>query len=585
MSTKTKSEVAYVAKAVGAQEMMQSIRAGIPIFVKTGKYDQADFKKNQAAEAEKAQLLNEKEERRAARKAQKEEERQNVANAAAMDLAASLDERWEAEEDRVAEIADAGTLCALQNVSSTVKERDVVAMLEKYGAVQHINMIRSSLNPHMCNVNVMFKTDAGARKAVHAMKPWLRLAHEKPDVDDGQVGSGLGGGRRRRANTSPIKGKNALEDSPYHVKKDRSVELAAMVPPRTPALDHGRLVTMSETAMGPTDPKRHGLNWKSWTSGRIHHHSSAAADSEAPPLRAFEARRQLLARSKSVGSMRAEGGVTDTNIPGNEKTTHLRELWGKVDVDGSGYLDKNELQQMLAMLGQLYKGAALTRKMLEIDDDDSGFVSYVEFEAWWRASKGGTVAVELEEDDEGDLRPTTAAPTKQANQAKAHDMRLKPRHEISFESVASAANPNGLPQIDHHGNSRHHVFDDTRGWRTKTHAVRRSRPPKKKAGDYIRALPKELLTPSPTAQLLASFRPPNEGGRRWHTAVSERENDLNHSAVALVELNLFDQGLSTFQRRAPAARQMPLQAGSSLADLGASKVSPPPVGRSVSFHG
>ena len=33
------------------------------------------------------------------------------------------------------------------------------------------------------------------------------------------------------------------------------------------------------------------------------------------------------------------------------------------------------------MLGQLRKGAALARKMAEIDEDDSGFVSYPEFEA------------------------------------------------------------------------------------------------------------------------------------------------------------------------------------------------------------
>ena len=133
-------------------------------------------------------------------------------------------------------------------------------------------------------------------------------------------------------------------------------------------------------------------------------------------------------------------------------------------------------------------------------------MSYPEFESWWRSSKGGSISPAGGGDDEWeDDRPRTASVLKQKNRSISDEMRIKPHHEISFEANGAPPGPRtnmpawfvfrtnccdgeflhggsagvaayaAAPTLDNRSNARHHVFDDTRGWRTKTQGVRRSR--------------------------------------------------------------------------------------------------------------
>ena len=288
----------FVARSVTSGQMRMRLQTGIPLIVRAEKYTRSNDMgwQDKAGAAREEKERADKDARRSERKKKKEDAKaagtqplgmtgSPVAHDSAGD-AAALQARWEAEEDRVAEIADTAVMCSLQNIAADVRESDIRAMLVKYGEVQQINMVKSSLNPLMVNVQIMFATDMGARQAVEALQPWLKIANERQQST--KIGGGLGGGRKRRQKT--IRSKSALSnasDMPAYMGARarcgsprastaagdwltecceplrrlagmtvprcncRSVELAAMVPPRTPSLDHAKLVSLSEDQVGP----------------------------------------------------------------------------------------------------------------------------------------------------------------------------------------------------------------------------------------------------------------------------------------------------------------------------------------------
>ena len=55
-----------------------------------------------------------------------------------------------------------------------------------------------------------------------------------------------------------------------------------------------------------------------------------------------------------------------------------KEAFNKIDVDGSGMLDIDELRNLTADLGKKLSDDDLRRAMAEMDDDESGEVEYAE---------------------------------------------------------------------------------------------------------------------------------------------------------------------------------------------------------------
>ena len=61
----------------------------------------------------------------------------------------------------------------------------------------------------------------------------------------------------------------------------------------------------------------------------------------------------------------------------------LKRIWKQVDVDGSGALDRDEVRQVLILMGRSEDEIDLDAAMEEMDDDRSGEVDYQEFETWF----------------------------------------------------------------------------------------------------------------------------------------------------------------------------------------------------------
>ena len=64
-----------------------------------------------------------------------------------------------------------------------------------------------------------------------------------------------------------------------------------------------------------------------------------------------------------------------------------RDIFDKIDIDGSGELDKEETAQAAEMLGMVIDESNLDETFDEIDTDGSGAISFFEFQRWWLNEK------------------------------------------------------------------------------------------------------------------------------------------------------------------------------------------------------
>ena len=71
----------------------------------------------------------------------------------------------------------------------------------------------------------------------------------------------------------------------------------------------------------------------------------------------------------------------------SEEAVSVREAFEQLDVDDSGYLDEEEVEQAIAMLGFLADD--VSEVMKEMDPNGDGEVTFEEFEAWWQVNMEG----------------------------------------------------------------------------------------------------------------------------------------------------------------------------------------------------
>lgn len=80
---------------------------------------------------------------------------------------------------------------------------------------------------------------------------------------------------------------------------------------------------------------------------------------------------------------------------GEEPVPLVRQAFDSVDADGSGLLDREEVRNLIGMMGKRLTDGELDGAMKELDTDGSGEVDFTEFEAYWEtnfATGGGLLA-------------------------------------------------------------------------------------------------------------------------------------------------------------------------------------------------
>ena len=66
----------------------------------------------------------------------------------------------------------------------------------------------------------------------------------------------------------------------------------------------------------------------------------------------------------------------------NVSQSLLRSLFGQIDVDGSGELDRAEVRTMVIRLGREVTETEVDEAMSSMDEDKSGEVDFGEFQKW-----------------------------------------------------------------------------------------------------------------------------------------------------------------------------------------------------------
>jgi Ca2+-binding EF-hand superfamily protein len=73
----------------------------------------------------------------------------------------------------------------------------------------------------------------------------------------------------------------------------------------------------------------------------------------------------------------------------------LELFWNQVDDDGSGTLERGELDILMIKMGMVLNRKQKREAMAAMDDDGSGCISFAEFEAWWKARRPGATGAEV----------------------------------------------------------------------------------------------------------------------------------------------------------------------------------------------
>ena len=71
------------------------------------------------------------------------------------------------------------------------------------------------------------------------------------------------------------------------------------------------------------------------------------------------------------------------------------EVFAEFDHEGSGDLNKEELQEVCATLGNLLGEEGIDDLYAELDEDGDGTVSLEEFEHWWERDVAPNQAINL----------------------------------------------------------------------------------------------------------------------------------------------------------------------------------------------
>lgn len=117
----------------------------------------------------------------------------------------------------------------------------------------------------------------------------------------------------------------------------------------------------------------------------------------------------------TLGDARAKFGLSEimedpatigiSGDPVEEGVEKLRDIFHKLDADGSGNLDNEEVQQCLVQMGKGASPEEVDKAMEEMDDDKSGEVALDEFEAWYKQQEAGALAMQIAQQLKGVAKP------------------------------------------------------------------------------------------------------------------------------------------------------------------------------------
>lgn len=95
-----------------------------------------------------------------------------------------------------------------------------------------------------------------------------------------------------------------------------------------------------------------------------------------------------------IAELEAERTELQKLVTTLEKKTNssskLAQMWKQIDADDSGELDSQELKKVMVLMGKDESTLDVDAAMVALDKDNSGSVSFGEFQTWWDAQDQGS---------------------------------------------------------------------------------------------------------------------------------------------------------------------------------------------------
>ena len=160
-----------------------------------------------------------------------------------------------------------------------------------------------------------------------------------------------------------------------------------------------------------------------------------------------EALQDVGIESKRGVSMVTMREALKAHYSGKIMTAHL--TFDKLDRDNSGQLDRKELQQAAGVLGSTLRFVMtveeVNRQFDAIDNDRNGFITFEEFEQWWKEFETDHL---VEDMDEGDLQEAMGEAGIEAEGASMESMREALRAKTKGKLMTVRSMFNSLDEDD-----------------------------------------------------------------------------------------------------------------------------------------
>eukprot|EP01046_Picozoa_sp_COSAG06_P052999 COSAG06_NODE_9055_length_2001_cov_3.399579_2_plen_173_part_01 len=169
-------------------------------------------------------------------------------------------------------------------------------------------------------------------------------------------------------------GKVAFSPTPAEVRASTPEE--ALTPARRP--DRGGYADSPQTHLSDATPDR------SLLLVELQQEDEDVAAVKPEPGQRYEAFMDKLSAAAGKGFQQRFFVLEDGML---SYYTHkdARAVFDEVDADGSGSLDRDEVGELCKTMGKALSQKGIDKAMADMDEDESGLISFDEFEPWWLA--------------------------------------------------------------------------------------------------------------------------------------------------------------------------------------------------------
>ena len=224
------------------------------------------------------------------------------------------------------------------------------------------------LMPRMSEVMpVVPRPPPAAKKGIMVRKRLFALPGAEDLVERGPAGS------RRRGHSEPPNGRrhSVLDTAPLEMPAEKMLRLVIWVQSTFRGTKVRAEVRRAMAVAASKEPEPE---------------NEPAEGMEEQGMKAAKARSKAKHKAKTAAKARKEQqkAERERKVMEREMESRLRRKFRKLDADGSGALDQDEVMRLIEAMGVSLSKRQTAAAMVVMDNDGDGEIDFEEFSAWWK---------------------------------------------------------------------------------------------------------------------------------------------------------------------------------------------------------